>query len=225
HIIRKITPAGDVTTIAGKAEVAGEVNDIGEAARFTFPYGVTVDPTNQFLYIGDNGNDVIRKINLATREVTTVAGNGTRVRTDAQGLLAGIPGPGNLAFDTDGNLIITEKGAGMIRKMAPNGDITTIGGFNAQQDVNIMPTHLAFDNARNIYVSFSGGREIRKYATDGSSALFAGAWVGPDEEFGAANVVQFGSPAGILLKTDAQGNKVIYVVDTIKKRIKKITKE
>lgn len=225
HTIRKVTPAGDVTTIAGKAEVAGEVNDIGDAARFTFPYGVAVDPTNQFLYIGDNGNDVIRKINLATREVTTVAGNGTRVRTDAQGLLAGIPGPGNLAFDADGNLLITEKGAGMIRKMTPNGDITTIGGFNAQQDVNIMPTHLAFDNARNIYVSFSGGREIRKYATDGSSALFAGAWVGPNEEFGAANVVQFGSPAGIILKTDAQGNKIIYVADTNKKRIKKITKE
>ncbi|MGN6418073.1 MAG: SMP-30/gluconolactonase/LRE family protein [Pseudobacter sp.] len=223
HAIRKIAPNGDVTTVAGKAQVAGSDDGVGEDARFTFPYGVAVDPTNRFLYVGDNGNDVIRKIELDTRRVTTVAGNGTRTRADGNGLLAGIPGPGNLAFDADGNLIITEKGAGMLRKMAANGDVTTIGGFNAQQDVNIMPTHIAFDQLKNMYVSFSGAREIRKYATDGSAAVFAGAWVGPDEEFGAANVVQFGSPAGIVLKTDGLGNRVIYVADTNKKRIKKIS--
>lgn len=225
HTIRKVTPGKEVTTIAGKAQIAGDIDATGENARFTFPYGVTVDPTGQFLYVGDNGNDVIRKINLATKEVAVVAGDGTRVRKDGNGVAAGIPGPGNLAFDADGNLIITEKGAGMIRKMAPDGAVTTIGGFNAQQDVNIMPVHLTFDNAKNIYVSFGGGREIRKYATDGSWVNFAGAWVGPDEEFGAANAVQFGRPEGIVLKEDAQGNKVFYVVDSHKKRIKKITKE
>lgn len=225
HAIRKIAPNGDVTTVAGKAQLAGNEDGVGEDARFTFPYGVAVDPTNRFLYVGDNGNDVIRKIELDTRKVITVAGNGTRTRTDGNGLLAGIPGPGNLAFDADGNLIITEKGAGRLRKMTTDGNVTTIGGFDAQQDMQIMPTHIAFDNEKNIYASYSGAREIRKITPDATSSLFAGAWVGPDVEFGAANVVQFGSPAGIVVKRDAQGRNIIYIVDTNKKRIKKIVKE
>lgn len=223
--IRMITAAGDVTTIAGKAEELGKTDGIGDAARFALPYGIAVDRNGAFLYVGDHGNDVIRKINLATREVTTVAGDGSRTRKDATGLLAGIPGPGNLAFDADGNLIITEKGAGMIRKMAPDGKVTTIGDPKDPQDVQIQPTHLAFDNNKNIYVTFSNERSVRKYAPDASWINFAGAWVGPNEENGPANLIQFQRPEGIALKEDAQGNKVFYVVDAHKKKIKKISKQ
>lgn len=222
--IRKVATNGDVTTLAGKADELGNADGIGDAARFALPYGVAVDAAGAFLYVGDHGNDVIRKISLTTKEVTTIAGDGTRVRKDGKGLLAGIPAPGNLAFDADGNLIITEKGAGMLRKMTPDGTVSTIGGFNAQQDVNIMPTQLAFDKAKNIYVSFGGGREIRKYVPAGTWTNFAGAWVGPDIEFGPANVIQFGRPEGIVVKEDAQGNKVFYVADSHKKKIKKISK-
>jgi sugar lactone lactonase YvrE len=224
-MIRKITPAGDVTTVAGKAEELGRTDGIGDAARFSLPYGITIDPAGTSLYVGDHGNDVIRKINLGTNEVTTVAGNGTRTRTDAKGLLAGIPGPGNLAFDADGNLIITEKGAGMIRKMAPGGNITTIGDPATTQDVQIQPTHLAFDKDKNIYVTFSNERSVRKYAPDASWMNFAGASAGPNEENGPANVIQFQRPEGIVVKEDAQGNKVFYITDAHRKKIKKISKQ
>ncbi|QEC42558.1 IPT/TIG domain-containing protein [Pseudobacter ginsenosidimutans] len=224
HMIRKITPAQEVTTIAGTGEL-GNVNGAGNIAKFSMPYGIAVNPAGTHLFVGDEGNDAIRKIDLATNIVTTVAGNGTSTRKDDVGILAGIPSPGNLAFDADGNLIITEKGAGMIRKMAPDGRVTTLGGFDPRQDVNIQPTHLSFDSEKNIYVVFSGGREIKKYTPAGASSFFAGAWMGPDLEDGAASVIQFKRPEGIVVKEDGQGNKTIYVVDQLRKKIKKITKQ
>ncbi len=121
--------------------------------------------------------------------------------------------------------IITEKGAGMIRKMAPDGKVTTIGNAADPQDVQIQPTHLAFDKDKHIYVVFSNARSIRKYAPDASWINFAGAWSGPNEENGPASVIQFQRPEGIVLKEDAQGNKVFYVVDSPQKEDQKISKQ
>lgn len=223
HQIRMISPNQEVTTLAGTGD-PGLVNGDGDKAKFSLPYGIAIDPSGTYLYVGDHGNDVIRRIEIVTRQVITLAGDGTSTRKDGKGTSAGIPNPGNLAFDADGNLIITEKGAGMLRKMAPDGTVTTIGGFDTRQDVNIQPTHLAFDKAKNIYVTFSGGREVKKYATNGTTSLFAGAWVGPDEDNGPANVIQFKRPEGIVVKEDAQGNMILYVVDSQRKKIKKIAK-
>ena len=70
--IRKITPAGEVTTFAGKADVQGSADGIGAAARFGGLGGITIDPRGN-LYVGDVGNDTIRKITPAG-QVTTIAG-------------------------------------------------------------------------------------------------------------------------------------------------------
>jgi sugar lactone lactonase YvrE len=72
HTIRKITPAGVVTTLAGTANQSGYVDGTGTAARFTSPAGVAVDSTGN-LYVADTGNHIIRKIS-ASGSVSTVAG-------------------------------------------------------------------------------------------------------------------------------------------------------
>ncbi|MBO9633430.1 MAG: IPT/TIG domain-containing protein [Chitinophagaceae bacterium] len=224
HQIRMITPNKEVSTLAGTGD-PGWADGDGDKAKFSLPYGIAVNPSGTYLYVGDYANHVIRRIEIATRQVITLAGDKTSTRKDGKGTAAGIPSPGNLAFDADGNLLVTEKGAGMIRKIAPDGTVTTIGGFDVRQDVNIQPTHLAFDKDKNTYVTFSGGREVKKYATNGTASIFAGVWVGPDQENGPANMIQFQRPEGIVVKEDAQGNPVLYVVDSQRKKIKKIAKQ
>lgn len=73
NTIRKITPAGVVTTIAGVAGAAGGVDGVGAAARFRLPTGIAVD-ANDVLWVSDTGNRCIRSINLTTNTVTKVAG-------------------------------------------------------------------------------------------------------------------------------------------------------
>lgn len=225
HCIRKITPAGDVTTVAGDHTRMGSDDGFGEKATFSLPYGVTINAAGTHLYVGDLSNNIIRRIDLATREVITIAGNGSSTRKDAAGLAAGIPSPGNLAFDQHGNLFITEKGGGKVRKMEPNGNVTTVGGPSAQQDVVIAPTHIAIDKDDNLFVTFSGMALVKKYSPAGAESTFAGAFTGPDVDDGPVNVVQFRRPEGIAIKYDAQGNAIYYVVDSQRKKIKMIRKQ
>lgn len=220
-VIRKITPTGDVTTLAGKAGEFNKTDGVGENARFSAPYGLAIDAANQNLYVGDYGNDRIRKINLATRAVTTIAGNDQQTSIDGNGIAAGIPSPGSLAFDKDGMLYITEKGGGKIRKMTPNGDVTTVGGFLS---VNDSPTHLVADENNNIFVAFSGQRKIKRFTPAGVESTFAGNNTGTGEQDGPALSIFFGRPEGIVLVKDNAGKLIFYVSDAISHKIKTITK-
>lgn len=220
--IRKITPAGDVTTIAGKAGEYGHTDGIGANARFSSPYGLAIDAASTFLYVGDHANDVVRKIELATGMVTTIAGNGQPTSIDGRGLQAGIPAPGSMAFDKDGNLFITEKGGGKVRKMTPDGNVTTIGG---DLSVNTMPTHVATDENKNVYVTYSGMGKIKRYSPAGVESNFAGNNTGTGPEEGAAQAVFITRPEGIVITKDNTGKLIFYVSDSYNKKIKKIVKE
>jgi hypothetical protein len=220
--IRKITPAGDVTTIAGKAGEYGNADGIGVNARFSSPYGLAIDAAGTHLYVGDHANDVIRKIALATAMVTTIAGNGQPTSIDGRGLQAGIPGPGSMAFDKDGNLLITEKGGGKVRKMTPDGNVTTIGG---DLSVNTMPTQVATDESKNVYVTYSGMGKIKKYTPAGIESNFAGNNTGTGPEEGPAQAVFITRPEGIVITKDNSGKQVFYIADAYNKKIKRIIKE
>ena len=115
HLIRQIViSTGAVTTLAGAAGFDGSANGTGGAARFNKPYGITTDGTN--LYVGDSFNHLIRKIVIATRVVTTLAGTGSigsanGTNTDASFLF---PVP----ITTDGtNLYVGDVGNSLIRKI------------------------------------------------------------------------------------------------------------
>ena len=126
HLIRKITPAGEVTTLAGTAGVAGSTNGNGTAASFFGPYGVAVDKFGN-VYVAENGNHLIRKID-SYGEVTTLAGTATDEgggmwrsktgATDGNGPAASFNYPEGVAVDADGNVYVADSFNHLIRKIS-----------------------------------------------------------------------------------------------------------
>jgi len=112
--IRKISPSGNVTTLAGSGN-AGFANGQGSSATFNGPQGIGVD-SNGFIYVGDANNHRIRKIS-ANGNVTTLAGSGSAGYADGLGASATFNLPHGLAVDTIGNLYVSDKGNNRIRKI------------------------------------------------------------------------------------------------------------
>ncbi len=127
HTLRKVTPAGAVTTLAGSAGKAGRADGVGGAARFNSPSGVAVDDAGN-IYVADTGNHLIRKV-MPGGEVTTLAGcAGIKGGTDGRGVLARFNGPSDVAVDHAGNVFVADRDNHTVRKVTPDGVVTTLGG-------------------------------------------------------------------------------------------------
>ena len=117
NLIRKITSAGDVTTVAGKIPDAFDdavfTDGIGSVARFNQPTGVTVG-SDGYLYVADYGNARIRKVDLETDEVMTLANGGS------------FSSPQDLVMDSLGNLYVADSLNNRVRKIDSSGVITTV---------------------------------------------------------------------------------------------------
>jgi len=168
--IRKMTPAGAVTTLAGLARSYGSTDGTGSAARFDHPYGVAVDNAGD-LYVADTRNHTIRKV-TPDGIVTTLAGQAQQAGSaDGFGGAARFQGPLRLAADNAGNIYVADSGNHLIRKVTATGTVTTVAGlagnsgsadgtgdaarFNYPEDV-------AVDAAGNLYVADSFNAAIRK---------------------------------------------------------------
>ena len=128
HTIRKISPNGSVTTLAGLAANRGSADGVGGVARFSFPSGVAVDSAG-FVYVGDRWNHTIRRISL-DGEVTTLAGSaGTSGSFDGAGSLARFSLPSGVAVDGTGNLYVADSGNHTIRKVTAGGQVSTLAGL------------------------------------------------------------------------------------------------
>jgi sugar lactone lactonase YvrE len=128
HVIRRVTPAGVVTTFAGTAGSAGDSDGTGAAARFNQPAGLAFDAAGN-LFVADSGNHTIRRLTPAGA-VTTFAGvPGVNGVFDAVGLDALLAQPTGLARAADGNLYFSDVGNSTVRRLAPDGTVTTIAGL------------------------------------------------------------------------------------------------
>ena len=168
--IRKITPAGAVTTLAGGAGIHGSADGIGSAARFSNPQGVAVDNSGN-VYVADTNNQTIRKI-TASGAVTTLAGAAGIVgRADGAGAAARFNYPFNLAADGSGNIYVADVWNSTIRKITLVGMVMTVAGdagkFGSADGLGNAalfsgPRAVAVDSAGNIFVADTGNNMIRK---------------------------------------------------------------
>ena len=129
--IRKITPAGEVTTLAGTAGVGGHLDGTGTSARFSSPSDVAVDDEG-VVYVADSNSQTIRKI-TPEGVVTTLAGSPNQLGSaDGIGALARFRYPTGVALDPYGNVIVCDSGNHTLRRITPLGVVTTIGGLPGQ---------------------------------------------------------------------------------------------
>ncbi|NQX01400.1 putative Ig domain-containing protein [bacterium] len=212
HKIRKITPQGVVTTLAGDGYeflFYGRLkNASGTAASFNFPTDLAVDPAAQYLYVADKANDVIRRISLTSPyAVTTFAGSSGGMVDSATGTSAKFNNPEGIAVDPTGTyLYVTDRKNHRIRKitiataavatLAGSGSAGTADHANSLSATFNEPTGIAVDAAGHVYVTDFGGNKVRKIAVTagvagavtslGGSGTFSGPY-GVDVD-GAGNV-------------------------------------
>lgn len=217
--IRKITPAGLVTTFAGSTQ--GNVDGTGTAAKFNTPVGVCTDAQGNF-YVGDIGNYMIRKITPGAL-VSMVAG-GTEGSGNGQGIAAQFKYPVGVCTDLQGNIYVADNKNHSIRKITPTGLVTTFaGGTAGTADGNGTaaqfdePYGICSDAQGNIYVADNVNHRIRKITPAGVVSTIAGSTAGMQN--GNAATAKFNQPDGICV--DAQGN--IYVSDYYNHCIRMIT--
>jgi len=125
HIIRKISPAGDVTTLAGSG-APGFSEGAGVSASFDRPSGIAVDIAGNLL-VCDTNNNRIRLVK-PDGTVTTFAGSGALDVQDGAGVQASFFHPTGVAVDPEGNVFVAEGGGNVLRKITPTGVVTTIAG-------------------------------------------------------------------------------------------------
>jgi sugar lactone lactonase YvrE len=225
--IRKTSPGGAVTTLAGLAGITGSADGTGSAARFYQPPGVATDASGN-LYVADTYNSTIRKIAPAG-VVTTLAGlAGITGSVDGTGSAAQFFYPADVATDSSGNVYVADRGNNTVRKITPAGVVTTLAGFagnpgsadgagSAARFNN--PTGVATDPSDNVYVADSFNQTIRKITPLGVVATLAGLAGNPGSADGTGSAARFNRPSGVA--ADSAGN--VYVADTYNYTIRKIT--
>lgn len=181
HTIRSIDPSGRVTTFAGTG-TAGFTNGPAATAQFNQPYGLALSPDGRILYVADYLNHAIRAIDLGSKQVTTLAGNGTAGFTNSKGEAARFNQPYNVKADANGQLFVPDQNNHAIRRVDPDGTVTTLAG-NGQNgladgrgpDVRFdNPTGLAIALDGTVYVADRNNHRIRAINTAGQVSTIAG---------------------------------------------------
>ncbi len=221
HLVRKITSAGVVSTLAGSG-IGGNGDGTGTAAQFDNPAGIAVNSSG-VVYVADVYNHRIRRITSAG-VVTTFAG-GTGGYAEGTGTAAQFNNPRGVAIDSAGSLYVADAFNHRIRKITSAGVVTTFAGSGTSgyQDGNgatarfAYPYGVAVDASGTVYVADTNNHRIRKITSGGVVSTLAGTGMSGYQD-GNGATARFDTPYGIAV--DESG--VVYVADTNNNRIRKI---
>ncbi len=225
--IRKVTPAGVVTTLAGAAGQTGSIDGTGSAARFNYPWSVAVDGSGN-VYVADTNNHTIRKVTSAG-DVTTLAGAaGLFGSVDGTGSAARFKYPEGVAVDAAGNVYVADSSNHTIRTVTPAGQVTTLAGAAGQVGSVDgtgsaarfwIPANVAVDGSGNIYVADNGNNTIREVTPTGIVATLAGAAGQVGSADGTGSAARFNRPFGVAV----YGSGNVYVTDSHNNTIRNVT--
>ncbi len=225
--VRKISPTGLVSTIAGTGSqgVKDAVNPL--LATFGNPLGIAVDKFGN-IYVADHLTSIIRKI-AVTGQVTTIAGDVNNAGlVDGNGKNAWFNKPYGLEIDKKGNLYVADEHSHAIRKIYPNGDVVTLGGNGVvgSKDGNKTvstfnnPWDVAIDSIGNIYVMDGYNYIVRKIDTNQLVTTYAGI-VGKKGAIDAyANASTFNGATSISI---SKKDDYLIIGDAYNELIRKIT--
>jgi sugar lactone lactonase YvrE len=209
------TITATVSAFAGGGNPGAPVNGFGNTASFNVPLAIAADAAGN-VYVSDLGNNLIRKIN-SNGLVTTLAGSGATGNANGTGTHASFSVPNGIAVDAAGNVYVADYGNNLIRKITPDGLVTTLAGSGAPgakdgtgTDASFnSPAGVAADAAGNVYVADYGNNLIRKITPERVVTTFAGATEGAG---------YFNGPTSVT--ADAAGN--VYVADYDNNRVEQI---
>ncbi|MBD2700854.1 hypothetical protein IC229_09405 [Spirosoma sp. BT702] len=231
--VRKVNTAGIITTVAGgSGSGPGGDGGLATAAQLYYPAGLAVDGAGN-LYIADQGNYRIRKVDAATGIITTVAGTGTAgfggdggAATSAQ-----LNDPADIAFDANGNLYIADQSNQRVRKINTSGVITTVAGngnYGYSGDGGLAtsaqlwsPVGVAVDVTGNLYIAERLNHRVRKVNTSNVITTAAGTTMGGFKgqgDGGLATLANLAYPSDVAV--DSSGN--FYIADQIAHRIRQV---
>lgn len=213
NVIRKITPAGVVSTFAGTGN-AGYADGNATAATFNTPSGLAFDASGN-LFVADMGNNLIRKVTGAG-VVTTVAGSRAAGFISGTGTTAVLYKPNSIAFDAAGNMYVTEQYNNVVRKITADYTVTTFAGGPNTSFIG-SPTAVAIDATGNVFIADYNGR-ILKISSNKILTVLAGTSGTSGFANGAGGSALFNNPQGIAV--DAGGN--VYVSDFANNLIRKV---
>ena len=203
HAIRKITPLGVVSTVAGTG-AAGFRDGAAAQAQFNGPIGVAVDAHGN-IYVADTYNDRIRRID-AQGQVSTLAGGERPGDADGTGTQARFDTPTALAVDAQGIVWVADTYNNTIRRIGPDGTVTT--PWSAMRDVLHRPVSLALTHDGVLYVGEMSWGRVVQVSRDGQPLVLTG----------ATQAQRLSRPAGLAL--DARGG--LWVSDASSHRLHRI---
>ena len=216
--IRKISPSGEVSTLAGSG-VAGYADGQGTTAQFSYPDGLAVDSSGN-VYVADGGNSRIRKISPAGL-VTTLAGSSSGY-ADGQGAAARFAYPFDVDVDSSGNVFVVDINGCRVRKVTPSGSVSTVAGSGACVYTDgatasaefAYPSGIAVNSAGHIFVA---AEQRIQLIANGTVSTLAGSNTSGHVD-GPGSNARFTWPYGLVV--DSSG--AVYVADSGNNRIRKI---
>jgi sugar lactone lactonase YvrE len=227
HTIRKITPAGLVTTLAGSAAAGGSQDGVGTAARFNHPVGLAIASTG-VLYVADIDNHTIRSITPAGLVQTVAGAAGSKGSADGPVATARFNTPYAVVLGPEGELYVADTYNQTIRKITAAGVVSTVAGLagskgyadgTASQARFNHPSSIARAPDGTLYVADDDNQLVRKITPAGVVTTLAGTPGKKGFAEGPAQAARFHAPTSVAVAATG----TVYVADYINSVIRQIT--